>query len=140
LKSKLEIAALELRLTKEMHQQATLFHTQRIVSLEDQVKQLHSYVGSGISQNGELHRLLELLIKYKSNSTEIEHAVATIAKSVTDSKADRTAEVAAALEVIKSHDAGLFLNIKDIFKDIVSGVSASAATGWLGTVISGFPK
>ena len=141
LKSKLEITALELRMTKEIHEHTNSLHGERIRSLESQVQQLHSLIGAGLSGAKELQAIIQLLIERKSKNSEIESAVAYLLKELCSDFSQRdTAKASKALSTIKEKDSGLFNDIKDVLKDVVSDVSASAITGWLGAVLSSLPR
>lgn len=141
LKNKLEISALELRMTKELHHQAKLLHGERINSLESQVQHLHSLIGAGLSQSKDIHNLLSLLIKHHSQDTVIESAVACLVRSLSANMTPKDpSQVLDALKTIEKHDSKLFDSIKEILKDVITGVSTDVTTGWLGAIINSLPK
>lgn len=141
LKSKLEITALELRMTKEIHQHTNLLHGERIRSLETQVQQLHLLIGTSLSGTTELQTIIRLLVERRPRDSEIESAVAHLLRELcSDSSQRDNAKASEALITIKEKDSGLFNDIKDVLKDIVTDVSANAATGWIGAILTSLPK
>ena len=141
LKTKLEISALELRMTKELHAEVSLQQAARIESLESQVSQLNNLIGNSLSSSSSLHSVTMVLAQAKNKETEIERAVAVLLKSLCDTSQsisiDRQKN---ALETIKEKDQNLYNDIRDVVKNTIANIGASAATGWLGVVFNSLPK
>jgi hypothetical protein len=141
LKSKLEMTALELRLTKELHSTTKQLQDQRVTTLEDRVKELHSYIGSGISHVHQLHELLGVLIRAKPNNVEVIEATNQLIEIVQKgiSKEDEN-PIKIALETLASKDKNLFENVLDVLTNTIGGTSGSLLTSWIGSIACSFPK
>lgn len=141
LKSKLEMTALELRLTKELYSSARQLQDARVMALEDQVKELHSYIGNGLSHVSQLHNLLTDLIKTKPNNVEVIEAtnrlVKIIQRGVTQKDEHSTKS---ALETIASQDHNLFGHIVDVLENTLGGTSGNLLASWITAVAIASPK
>ncbi len=141
LKNKLELSAMELRMTKELYENTKSLQHDRIKSLEDQVSQLHALVGSGVSQSSELHSLSRALIRISSKDSEIEKAVSVLIERIsrgTYSEEDKLANNA--ISTIANRYPRLLEHIRDIIKGTIGGAGGNIAGSWLMAFINALPK
>lgn len=141
LKNKLELSSLELRMTKELHQNMNALQTERIKSLEIQVSQLHALVGSGISQSSDLQSLLKALIRTTSKDSQIDKAISVLIESIARGiypESDKT--TSEAIATIATKDPNLMKHIQDIAKGAIGGATGDLASSWILALINALPK
>lgn len=140
LNNKLQLAALEVKMTRDMMEQARLLSSERIGSLEHQVAALQSLIGSSLSCITSPSVVLDALAQYQTADFELKAAVATLVKAHSKKLQGSDPAVQLALEVIRKKDSSLYSDIKDVTKDIIAGIAASTTTGILGTVMGSLPR
>lgn len=141
LKNKLEMSAMELRMTKELLENTKSMQNERIESLEEKVSQLHALVGSGVTESSELHTIFKALIRVNSKGSEIEKAVSTLIKniSICAYKEDNK-EANEAIKVIVDKEPGLFNHLQYVVKGTICGAGGSVAGSWITAFINALPK
>jgi hypothetical protein len=140
LNNKLQLAALEVKMTRDMMEQACLQSSKRIGSLEHQVAALQSLIGSSLSCITSPSVVLDALARYQTADFELKSAVATLVKAHSRKLQGADPAVQLALEVVRKKDSSLYSDIKDVTKEIIAGIAVSTTTGVLGTVMGSLPK
>jgi hypothetical protein len=140
LNNKLQLTALELKMTQDMLEFARIQTADRIVSLENQVSMLQSLVGKSLSCASSPASVLEALSSYRAADEELKSAVATLVKAHSRKTPANDPSVQLALEIVRRKDSSLYSDIKDVTKDLIASVAASVTTGALAAVVAVVPK
>jgi hypothetical protein len=125
LKHKLEMAAMELRHTRELLQSAERYNEQqqsRILSLEADITHLRQFIGSSLQHNQELTEMLQSLLNSlrQQHDTAIYQALSTLKEVLARGITPTDEEVVkGALSTIKEKEPGVFRQMVDLL-DLLS--------------------
>jgi hypothetical protein len=141
LKNRLEIARMELRLKEEtfsIHQAAS---NQRIESLETQVSELRTLIGSQLATVKTLSNAVSKMATAERVSPSIAKAINTISGllSVEHTK-ENEMELRKAAAMIQKTDPGFFKRMVSSISDIGHSITANIATPWVIDLLNSLPK
>jgi len=140
LKTKLEVTSLELRLRQESHLEHRKQYENRIVSLEEQVKQLHGMIGSNLAHYDRLTEIIRAIVSNDKITKSLEKALNTIDKLA---KSEFTEESARRLETsiieIEKESPGLIIRLITTLETVPSSILANLVSPWVQTLFSSLP-
>jgi hypothetical protein len=138
LKHKLEMAAMELRHTRELLQSAERYNEQqqsRILSLEADITHLRQFIGSSLQHNQELTEMLQSLLNSlrQQHDTAIYQALSTLKEVLARGITPTDEEVVkGALSTIKEKEPGVFRQMVDLLgKGAITGTAGRLLYDWL---------
>ena len=141
LENKLELAKMELRLREQSFGALAECQNLRILSLEGQVSELRSLIGSQLSTVQSLAASLTEIAKSNRVSKSVARAIDTIAR-MTD--AERTkqneADLTKALLTVRNENKSMFEAVSGSISSFANSIAANIATPWVVTVLNSLPK
>ncbi len=141
LKNKLELAALELRQTKELLAYTRDTSQKRIESLEQHVQKLFALVEDGIQTRKDGHELLKDFLGRFDKSDKIYSALQQLAERLERGVgAEDRERIYEALEVIKRERPSVLKELQTLLEGTVTGVTGNAAYSWIMAFINALPK
>ena len=139
-KQKLDLSALELRVTKDLFENADVNQSQTIQKLEEDVRQLHILVGNGVCGLYHLNELLHLSLQRSHKETRESMLVLINKLSGTISEKDEN-EVKEALQVILRRDPKVFEEIHNIVTGkTISGKTGGFLSSWVASLAGLMPR
>ena len=141
LSNKLELAKMELRLSEQSFSALSAVQNSRIMSLETQVSELRSLIGSQLGAVQSLAESLAAISKSNSVSESVAKAIDTIVQmSNTNHSKINEKVLTKALLTVKNENESMFVKIKDSILSFSNSISANIATPWVITVLNSLPK
>lgn len=140
LNNKLRLAHLELQMTKELLELGRVASSERIGSLEAQVASLHGLIGKGLACIPSMDELIKCIREYRTTDDVLKNAVSDVIRAHAEGLTQPDQNLAHALRIIESRDAGLYQDLKDVAKDWFGGMAVSATTGAFALVSAALPK
>jgi hypothetical protein len=141
LKNKLELAALELRQTKELLAYTRDTSQKRIESLEQHVQKLFALVDAGLQTRTEGHELLKDFLARFDKSDRIYGLLQQITERLERGAVEGDRErIHEALVAIKRERPGVLKELQTLLEGTVTGVTGNAAYAWVMTFINALPK
>nr|WP_321440075.1 hypothetical protein [uncultured Hyphomonas sp.] len=137
LKNKLEIAKMEIRMTREMLEYSKTSSSERIDSLESQVKSLQKLIGSSIKVNHSLSNQIGRLIDSKSIPQEVAIELGRIQELAEGGLTEANeAEVKASIRSIQSKDESVLHKLANLSGAAAVGASGNLLATWILQVLS----
>jgi len=141
LNNRLEIAKLELRLKEQSYLIHSSHQEKRIESLEDQLKELRSLVGSQLSTVSDLSSTISVLAKSNRISPAVSNALNILTDLMQRNHSDQNeSDLRKTIEIIRKEDSELFKKLFGSASIIGHSIFANLATPWVQTVINSLPK
>ena len=141
LSNKLELAKMELRLSEQSFSALSAVQNSRIMSLETQVSELRSLIGSQLGAVQSLAESLAAISKSNSVSESVAKAIDTIVQmSNTNHSKINEKVLTKALLTVKNENESMFVKNKDSILSFSNSISANIATPWVITVLNSLPK
>jgi transcriptional regulator with XRE-family HTH domain len=138
LNTKLQVAALELRLTKENYLERTSQDRTRIGDLENQVGQLTTLIGISLQNIGNFGQILERIASTETLGQSLKQSLSIISKlsSAPDNARNRR-EMLDAFNQVRRDSPPLY---QRILESVPAGIAANLLSPWVQTLITSLPK
>lgn len=141
LKTRLEVASLELRLRREMYLEDRKHYEARVNSLEDQVTELRQLISVGLTHSSTLADIVRAMIPVEGTQQRIASSLETIAEL---SRAEHTEENASrfrtALETVEKESPSIYARLLSHLHGIPAGIMANLATPWVQNILTSLPR
>lgn len=141
LKNRLEITKMELRLKEETFSLCNAASSQRIESLEAQVSELRTLIGSQLATVRTLSDAISRMATAERVSPSVANAMSIISKllSAEQTKSNEV-ELRRAAETIRQADRKLFQRMVSSISIVGQSIAANIATPWVIDILKSLPK
>ncbi|WP_316347202.1 hypothetical protein [Desulfuromonas acetoxidans] len=140
LKYKLQNAANELRITRDLLEYTKSSTSTRISNLEKQVNYLNEIIYEGVQSNREVNSIMKLLISNEIDN-DLKQAITSIKSKIENGiLATDKDEFLSNLEVIINKDKNIFSKVESFALSSISGASGSLIASWFSEAIKLFSK
>ncbi len=144
LNQKLQIAALELRMTKQLHNEFENINQARICSLEEEIKSLRIIVGKSLAINDDLIKIenvIYTLISENINDNIAADSLKTLLNALTkELDVKNKLIVEQSLVSLQKNNKNTFDKLTEFMFLTFSGASGSALGTWIVGIINSLPK
>jgi len=141
LKTKLEIAALELRLTKEHYIERDKTQEDRIKHMESEINFIREYIGTSLMQRDRVYDFVDSLIERSINGSDVSNTLKTIAGILVHGNLEQSETyMKDALTELKVFDKGVFQQFIDFVLNMMANASGNVIGAWLLRIIDSMPK
>lgn len=132
LKQKLELAAVELRGTRELLWLTKTNQETRVHLLEDQVRNFYQLLGTGLGISGRLESVLELLIENNITDQALQEAMELLRQKLTDGAFPVDQEkVEKAAVILAQRRPNVFKKLLDFCQSAAAGTTGRLLADWL---------
>jgi len=132
LKTRLEVTNLELRLRQEAHLEHKEQYKNRIINLEDQVKQLHCMIGSNLAHYTNLTEIIRSLVADDRIIKTLGSALKIIDKISTSEFTEKSAKkLEDSLGEIEEKSPGLIKRLTQTMESVPASVLSNIASPWV---------
>lgn len=137
LKTKLEVTSLELRLRQDSHLENKKQYENRILTLEDQVRQLHGMIGSSLAHHTNLTEIIRSIINDNGHVNNLGLALETINNIATSDFSEESAsKLKETIGNLEKESPGLTKRLAATMETIPANVMSSLASPWVQSIIS----
>ena len=141
LKTKLEVTNLELRLRQEAHLEHKKHYEGRILNLEEQVKNLHSMIGTNLANYTQLTEVVKSLVSDDAITQALGDALKIIDKIAISEYSDESSEeLRASFKEIESKSPGIVRRLFQTIETMPASIASNLASPWVQSFISSLPK
>lgn len=139
-KQKLDLSALEVKITRDLMESPDTPHSQDIEALAEDAKTLHNLVGDGVSGLNALSVVIGSILE--EDRHQINDALLLIQRKLSVKLTEEDEEeVKEALETILKHEPEIFEQIHDVVSGkTVSGGAADSLMSWIATLSGVMPR
>ncbi len=141
LKNRLEIARMELRLKEDAFSLQHAASNQRVASLETQVSELRTLIGSQLTTVNTLSDAISRMATAERVSPSVAHAM-DIISGLLSAEQTKKNEIALrkAAETIRQADQGFFHRMVSSISSMGHSIAANMATPWVVDILNSLPK
>jgi len=141
LKNRLEIAKMELRLKDEAFSVQQVSSNQRIGSLEIQVTELRTLIGSQLTTVRTLSDTIAMMATAERVSPAVARAIGTISELISSEYTPRSEnELRKAAETIRQADRGFFQRMLSSISSIGHSIAGNMATPWVIEILNSLSR
>ena len=138
---KLDMAELELKMTRQLYQQYNSLQNERIEALEGQVSVLGKMLNESLKSIPDIDQILKIIEPYKKIDRNIAKALKMLSKNLVDNPTNKNREeTKSALLLVKKSQPSLFQEIYDVFKGTISGAGGNVVSSWVMAILNALPK
>lgn len=141
LKTKLEVTSLELRLRQENYLEQKKQFEERVISLEDQVKQLHCMIGSNLAHYNNLSEIIRSIVSNDKVERSLHKALDTIDKlAISEYSEESAKKFEASITEVERESPGLTKRLLTTIETIPASILANLLSPWVQSFLSSIPK